>query len=88
VKGNNTSKADRADLAAKHNSPLLVTQKDGLKAYADFETACSAEAANFDEHARTIVSELMFAPMYVVQLFPTCAGRVLPVATLSWLSVN
>lgn len=57
------SRADNIDLAAKHNSDLLVTQKDGLKAYADFETACSVEAANFDEHARVIVNELMFAPM-------------------------
>jgi hypothetical protein len=58
------------DLAAKHNSPLLITQKDGLKAYADFETACSAEAANFDEHARIIVKELMIAPMCVVMHHP------------------
>ena len=70
-------KADGIDLAAKHNSPLLITQKDGLKAYADFETACSAEAANFDEHARTIVNELMFAPMCVCHAPPSHALRPL-----------
>jgi hypothetical protein len=52
-----------SDAAAKFGSALLPVATD-LKAYADFEKACSIELCNFDESARTILGELVGAKMW------------------------
>jgi hypothetical protein len=52
-----------SDAAAKFGSALLPVASD-LKAYADFEQACSIELCDFDESARTILGELVGAKMW------------------------
>ncbi|GFZ51632.1 hypothetical protein JCM24511_09399 [Saitozyma sp. JCM 24511] len=50
-------------VAAKIGSPLLPKQAD-LKAYGNFEQACSIEHCNFDEPAHSIAGELYFAKFH------------------------